>query len=153
MLDCGCHHSNGTYPTFVSLTGGVAMGGLGNSFRRTKRLGALCASSVLSSTIMLMMTQKVSVVLILISLMTLSSGRGAQAWTLGGMSRDAVVTPQPECTWQPDPGSCRGFFRRYYYDQISQVRKFHRRSLLRACHYLKCRARDRKKGNDHCFFC
>lgn len=28
---------------------------------------------------------------------------------------------QPECTWKPDPGSCRGFFRRYYYNTVTRV--------------------------------
>lgn len=31
-------------------------------------------------------------------------------------------TAQPQCTWQPDPGECRGFFRRYFYNMETQVR-------------------------------
>lgn len=84
----------------------------------------LCASSVSRSTIVTMLAQKMFIVLILASMTTLPSEHGADAWIFGGVSRDAVVTPQPECTWQPDPGPCRAFFRRYYYDQVSHVRNF-----------------------------
>ncbi|PXF48564.1 Isoinhibitor K [Gracilariopsis chorda] len=28
----------------------------------------------------------------------------------------AQPTPAPQCTWLPDPGPCRAFFRRYYYN-------------------------------------
>lgn len=31
------------------------------------------------------------------------------------------VTPQPQCTWAPDPGPCHAFFRRYYYNWYTHV--------------------------------
>lgn len=33
--------------------------------------------------------------------------------------------PLPQCTWKPDPGPCRAFFRRFYYNQFTHVRTPH----------------------------
>lgn len=34
---------------------------------------------------------------------------------------DALPTAAPECALMPDPGSCKGFFRRFYYDRWTGV--------------------------------
>lgn len=58
--------------------------------------------------------------------------------SIAGLSSSTATkpTPLPQCTWKPDPGTCRAFFRRYFYSNETQVRYNELRRAVLFLHFV-----------------